>query len=55
MCPLVALSGDVLLKAALGTAAIVGSMSAIAASAPSDSFLKMGTGLGIGFFSLVRY
>lgn len=48
LCPLGVLGGPLLYRAALGTAAIMGSLSLIAATAPSDQFLNMGGILGIG-------
>ncbi|MES1922344.1 hypothetical protein MHBO_003852, partial [Bonamia ostreae] len=48
LCPMGVFGGEILFKSAIATAAIVTSMSAIAASAPSDAFLNWGTGLGIG-------
>jgi FtsH-binding integral membrane protein len=48
MLPIVFLAGPVVAQAASATALMVGSLSAVAAVAPSDSFLWMGGGLTIG-------
>jgi len=48
LCPLGVVGGPILMKAALATGAIVGSLSAIAAASPSDRFLNMGGALGVG-------
>merc|ERR1712137_820580 len=41
LCPLVAVAPSVLMNAAAATAAMVGGLSLLAASAPSESFLWM--------------
>ena len=48
MAPLAALGGPLLLRAAVATGAIVGSVSLTAATAPSQTYLKMGGVLSIG-------
>jgi len=53
LCPLFTLGGPLLMQAAAATAAVVGSLSVVAASAPSESFLSwsgpLSLGLGIVF------
>lgn len=55
LCPLFSLGGPLLMQAAAGTAAVVGSLSLVAASAPSESFLSwagpLSLGLGLVFAS----
>jgi len=48
IAPLALFGGPIIMRAALYTAGIVGGLSAIAATAPSDKFLQMGGMLGIG-------
>lgn len=48
IAPLALLGGPLLVRAAWMTAGIVGGLSAIAATAPSDKFLNMGGPLAIG-------
>mmetsp|Transcript_9654 Transcript_9654/g.16310 ORF Transcript_9654/g.16310 Transcript_9654/m.16310 type:complete len:347 (+) Transcript_9654:48-1088(+) len=48
MLPIVIMAGPVVAQAASATAIMVGSLSAVAAVAPSDSFLWMGGGLTVG-------
>ena len=48
IAPLCLLGGPLILRAACYTAGIVGSLSAVAACAPSDKFLNMGGPLAIG-------
>ncbi|OQV12820.1 Growth hormone-inducible transmembrane protein [Hypsibius exemplaris] len=48
IAPLTLLGGPLMLKASLYTAGIVGGLSAVAASAPSDKFLMMAGPLAIG-------
>jgi len=53
MVPIALLGGPIVLQAAAATGLMVGSLSAVAAAAPSDSFLFMGGGLSIGLACLV--
>lgn len=48
LAPLAIVGGPILMRAALYSAGIVGGLSTIAATAPSDKFLNMGGMLGIG-------
>lgn len=48
IAPLALLGGPLLIRAAWMTAGVVGGLSAIAATAPSDKFLSMGGPLAIG-------
>ncbi|OXA38966.1 growth hormone-inducible transmembrane protein [Folsomia candida] len=48
LAPMLLLGGPLLLRAAIMTSGIVGGLSAIAISAPSEKFLNMGGPLGIG-------
>ena len=48
LAPLALLGGPVVLRAAWYTAGIVGGLSVIAATAPSEKFLNMGGPLAIG-------
>jgi FtsH-binding integral membrane protein len=48
LSPLGFLGGPVIMKAMLGTGAVVGGLSLIAATAPDDTFLWMGGPLGLG-------
>jgi len=48
LCPLLLLGGPLLTRAAIMTSGIVGGLSAIAMSAPSEKFLYMSGPLGIG-------
>merc|ERR1712224_915502 len=55
LTPLAAIGGPILIKAAMLTCAMVGSLSLVAAASPSESFLWMGgpltIGLGVVFIS----
>jgi len=53
MVPIAFLGGPIVLQAAAATGLMIGSLSAVAAVAPSDSFLWMGGGLSIGLTCLV--
>jgi hypothetical protein len=53
LCPLGVLGGPLLVKAAMATGCVVGALSLIAATAPSDQFLKMGGGLSVGLGCLL--
>lgn len=48
LAPLAMIGGPILMRAALYSAGIVGGLSTIAVTAPSDKFLTMGGALGIG-------
>lgn len=53
LCPMVALGGPLLLRAAAITGGIVGSLSFIAANSPSDKFLFMAGPLSMGLGAVV--
>lgn len=53
LCPLVALGGPLLLRAAAITGGIVGSLSFVAANSPSDKFLSMAGPLSMGLGAVV--
>jgi FtsH-binding integral membrane protein len=53
MVPIAFLGGPIVLQAAAATGLMIGSLSAVAAVSPSDSFLWMGGGLSIGLTCLV--
>ena len=49
------MGGQLLYRAALATFSIVGSLSAVAAVAPSDQFLNWGGTLSIGMLLFMKY
>ncbi len=49
LAPMTLLGGPLLTKAAVYTAGMIGGLSLIAATAPSEKFLSMGGPLAIGF------
>lgn len=48
LCPLIMLGGPLLAQAAAATAALVGSLTLVASSAPSDAFLQLAGPLSLG-------